>query len=141
MDEITCNQKMAMKVLGASAEPLLLLLFHEANISYLSKHIIEKTRKYGLRVEEGELEKKLFFKIIDLYRNTRMRPRTELRCLLVELNRKLVQGNVESIQSGVKAFGKYKTDFLAGNPTPYQRPQKIFKSNIGEKANKGPWVD
>ena len=140
MDVLTCSQKMAMKVIGASAEPLLLLLFHEANISYLSKHIIEKTRKYNLRVEEGHLEKKLFFKIIELYRQTRKRPRSHLRVLLVELNRKLVQGSVESIQSGVKSFGKYKTDFLAGNPIPYDRPHKVFKSTIGEKENKGPWV-
>jgi len=141
MDELTYNQKMAMKIIGASAEPLLLLLFHEANVSYLSKHIIEKTRKYDLRNEKGELENKLFFKIIELYRNTRLRPRTDLRLLLVELNRKLVQENVESIQSGVKSFGKYKTDFLAGNPIPYDRPHKIFKTTIGEKENKGPWVN
>jgi len=140
MDDLTCNQKMAMKVLGASAEPLLLLLFHEANVSYLSKNIVEKTRKYGLTIGEGELEKILFFKIIDLYRDTRLRSRCELRMLLVELNRKLVQTNVESIQSGVKSFGKYKTDFLAGNPIPYDRPHKIFKSTIGDKENKGPWV-
>jgi len=139
---LTPWQEYAAKTFNGINEPLLLLLFHDANVNYLvdrSRKTAASKKELGKSVTPKPTQRQIVESLLTIYDNLRYVERKDLRSLLIQANKNAVS----SIMKKLKVDESLQTRFIETNgvqPLPQVLSVNVNKGGMRSLSGGKPFV-
>lgn len=116
-------QQQAMKILGCSEEPLLMILFSNQNMAYIKEQILQRTKT---NLVASDFNRDIFLKLLHVYSITRANRSKPLKDMITSINKKIVSDTLRKISLGVDSHNIYtKNHYSQYTPLPMVHPVNV----------------
>tara|TARA_X000001036_G_scaffold439484_1_gene490795 strand:- start:2959 stop:3756 length:798 start_codon:yes stop_codon:yes gene_type:complete len=138
---LTAWQDYAAKTLHTRNEPLMLLMFHDENIAYITERARKKTSMATSLPSGNPSNQQIVVTLLIIYDNMKERSRKDLKKLLIEANKKAVEAIVKKLVTNTAMYSHYYHDKITlPQPIPGALSVNVNKAGMRSLSGGKPFV-